>query len=185
MSFRFTAVIKTLPSYTFRVRQDGSGSFDETITGPDGSLDETKSDFVITGKTVTSIFEQAKVVEKGGFVCAGKMKGIADTGVKVLGFDGKSCTYNSPADKTVSELTETFQAMAETLAEGRRLAFKHRYDRLGLNDEMTNLWEAVKAGRAIEVGTISGTLRGLVEDGDVLERVRVRAAELLKMGAGG
>ena len=185
MSFRYTAVIKTLPSYRFLVREDGTGSFDETVTGPDGSLGATKSSLVVTEKTVSSIFEQAKAVEKGGFVCAGKMKGIADTGVKVLGFDGKSCTYNSSADKTLADLTGTFQAMAETLAEGRRLAFKHRYDRLGLNDEMTVLWDAVKAGRAIEVGTISGVLKSLVEDGDVLERVRIRAAELLKMGAGG
>ncbi len=179
--FRFTATISSLPSYVFKVREDGSGSFESTKVAGDGSTQEVKRPLTISAKTAAAIFAGAAAAKEGGFDCASKAKGIAHMGVKVLEFGGGACTYDYSENKAVAGLTDTFQAMAATLEAGERLAFKHRYDRLGLNDEMTSLVEAVKMGRAIEVGNIAGVLRSLVDDGDVLERVRTRAAGLLKM----
>ena len=179
--FRFTAVVASLPSYMFKVREDGSGTFESSKVAGDGSTQRVVKPLMITAKTAGGIYSGAKAVKEGGFECASKATGIAHMGVKVLEFGGGGCTYDYSENKAVMGLTETFQAMAAMLEAGERLAFQHRYDRLGLNDEMMSLVAEVKAGRAIEVGNIAGILRSLVDDGDVLERVRVRAAELLKM----
>ena len=76
-------------------------------------------------------------------------------------------------------LTDFFQGMAYTLDEGRRLEFRQRYDRLGLDQEMATLLAQADAGRAPELGTIAPVLEALVADGDLLERVRLRARKLL------
>jgi hypothetical protein len=65
--------------------------------------------------------------------------------------------------------------------EGRRLEFLHRYDRLGLDAEMTAMEDSVKAGRALELNTIEPVLASIVKDMAVMERVRQRAAKLLEM----
>lgn len=123
--------------------------------------------------------------------CASKAKGIADTGSKTLstadisGGNAVSCTYNYSESKPVVELTTIFQGMAFTLDEERKLAHLHRYDRLGLDAEMMNLYTAAQDGRALEMGNIAPELRALADDTDVLERVRLRAAALLQMAANG
>ncbi len=78
-------------------------------------------------------------------------------------------------------LTETFQAIAETLDLGRKLDFEHRFDRLGLDATMAKLAEDVDSGSAKEVVTIAATLRSIARDSEVLDRVRLRAARLLKL----
>ena len=51
---------------------------------------------------------------------------------------------------------------------------EHKYDRLALYGEMTTLSEMVKDGRAMEVGLIAKELRALVDDPEVLEKVRAK-----------
>ena len=98
-----------------------------------------------------------------------------------LGPKGKdSCIYNYSQNKNVAMLTDTFQGIAYTLDEGRRLDFLHRYDRLGLDDEMSNFEAQVKAGGALELGTIAPTLAAIVADMELIERVRVQAEKMLE-----
>ena len=52
-----------------------------------------------------------------------------------------SCVYNYSDNKNVALLTDTFLGIAFTLDEGRKLDFLHRYDRLGLDAEMTTFGE--------------------------------------------
>src|SRR5205823_7571283 len=107
---------------------------------------------------------------------ASKAKNIADTGKKTLTYTGPdgsgSCTYNYSENKTIDMLTNTFLAIAYTLDEGRRLEFLHRYDRLGLDAEMSLLLQEVGAGRALELGTIAPALAAIVDDTAVIQRVR-------------
>ncbi len=77
-------------------------------------------------------------------------------------------------------LTDTFLAIANTMDEGRKLEFLHRYDRLGLDEEMNFLTEQVEAGRALELETISATLSSLADDTALMQRVRLRAVQLLE-----
>jgi hypothetical protein len=80
-------------------------------------------------------------------------------------------------------LTNTFLAIAYTLDEGRRLEFLHRYDRLGLDEEMTLFGQETEAGRAMELGTISPTLAAIVDDNAIIQRVRLRAQKMLEQAA--
>ena len=73
--------------------------------------------------------------------------------------------------------------MAETILEGARLEMLLQHDRLGLDEEMEFLTEAVEDGRAQQVCAIRDILERLAQDDDVLERVRKRARALLDRGS--
>jgi hypothetical protein len=139
----------------------------------------------ITPATADKIFALGRKLDHFNITCASKAKNIADTGTKTLSYsapDGTgSCTYNYSENKEVEELTGMFQGMAETMDEGRILDHLHRFDRLGLDDAMTFLAQEVSAGRALEVGTITASLRSIADDADVMQRVRARARTLLAL----
>ena len=127
----------------------------------------------------------AKTLKEFQVTCASKAKNVADTGAKTLSYTGPAgdgrCTYNYSENKTVVLLTETFEGIAETMDEGRRLDYLHRYDRLGLDSAITFLADEVTSGRALELGTIAESLRSLANDADVMQRVRIRASQLLSL----
>lgn len=175
ITFQFDRPALRQPGYTFEVHRDGRAAY--TQAGVSVPLE------VSTG-LAARIFEEAVSVARFDFPCASKKKGIADTGLKTLAYKGQdgagSCTYNYTESKTVQTLTDQFQGMALMLEEGRKLEMEHKYDRLALYGEMTTLEGMVKDGRAIEVGLIAKELWSLVGDPDVLEKVRVKAGDLLK-----
>ena len=78
-------------------------------------------------------------------------------------------------------LTETLQAITETMDQGRRLDYLHRYDRLGLDAAMIYLTQEVSEGRALEVGTIAPSLRAISSDAMVIQRARAKADALLTL----
>jgi hypothetical protein len=116
--------------------------------------------------------------------CAAKMKNIADTGMKTLKYTGRDgdgqCVYNYTEVKPVIALTEIFLSTATTIEMGRKLDFKRRFDRLGLDAEMITLGNLLDAHQASEVGTIAPTLRAIANDTELMQRVRLRAAKLLE-----
>jgi hypothetical protein len=116
--------------------------------------------------------------------CEATAKNIANSGKKTLSYVGAdgagSCTYNYSENKNVTTLTDTFLFIAFTLDEGRRLEFLHRYDRLGLDEEMTELVQAVKSGHALELETIAPVLTSIAGDAAVMQRVRSQATKLLE-----
>jgi enoyl-CoA hydratase/carnithine racemase len=73
-----------------------------------------------------------------------------------------------------------FLAIAYTIDEGRRLAFLHRYDRLGLDAEMISFGQELDAGRALELGTITPTLAAIADDTALIQRVRLKARKMLE-----
>ena len=74
-------------------------------------------------------------------------------------------------------------AVAETILEGARLELLLQHDRLGLDQEMEFLTEAVGDGRAQQICAIREILERLAQDDGVLERVRKRARALLAHGS--
>jgi hypothetical protein len=188
--FRASAPQSMTPKYTFHVHADGSGSFEAAPAGESGGEREASTPaapvaFVLSARTTALIFGDIQVLRHNGFVCGAKMKGVADMGTKWVEYraaDGAgSCSFNYTQNRAASDLAEVFGRIALTLDEGRKLAFLHKYDRLGLNDEMTTLYSAAQSGQGTELGTIAPILRSLVRDTEILERVRVKAASLLKM----
>ena len=137
-----------------------------------------------TSATTAKIFELARGADRFAIVCESKVKNIAKTGDKVLSYSGPDgqgeCAYNYSDVKQVASLTDLFQAIATTIEIGRRLDFKRRFDRLGLDAEMVSLGNMLDGHQAGEVGTIAASLRAIANDTELLQRVRQRAAKMLE-----
>jgi hypothetical protein len=187
----------SVPRFRMTVREDGTGSFagDEVLAagaGPGdarGPTTHVARGITLSAATTAKVFKEARAERYFNVACASRAKNIADTGAKTLSYEGPdgkgSCAYNYSENKDVVMLTELFLAISTTLDEGRRLEFKSRYDRLGLDAELEVLREANDSGRAVELGTIAPVLRQLAGDTEMMERVRLRAAKLLDRAANG
>ena len=195
VSFQFERVGLPVPRYTVEVREDGTGRYqaDEAAVGSSQSssaaqyaggkhIDRT---ITLSPSTVTKIFKLARSLDYFNTACDSKAKNIANTGKKTLtyvGVDGKgSCVYNYSENKNVTALSDTFLAIAFTMDEGRRLEFFHRYDRLGLDAEISTLAHEATEGRALELGTIAPTLESIERDTALIQRVRLQAGKLLEL----
>ena len=188
-----------VPSYSFVLGTDGAATYQvaypaETpkyspyaaaaATAPPTNV---TMHVMLSPATTAMLFDKVRGTDGFRRPCASKAKHIADTGVKTLtyvsGTGTATCTYNYTEEKSIAALTTSFESIALTLDEGRKLEAKHRFDRLSLDPESDYLVKAVKAGNATELGTIAPVLQSLVDDPQVLERVRQRAAELLAQAA--
>ncbi len=197
--FQFERAGVPVPRFRLVVRADGTGSYegDEEQSTARMPLADARPaapvhierQISITPATTEKIFKTARAERYFGKTCASKAKNIADTGVKTLSYEGPdgrgACTYNYREDKNVVMLTDLFLGIAETLDEGRKLEFKRRYDRLGLDAELDVLEQANAAGRAVELETIAPLLHQLADDADLMQRVRLRAGKLLDRAAEG
>ena len=187
------------PHLSFTVRPDGSGQYEATSLPPmltsryataasAPPLEHISQPIQVSPAAAAKIFTAARTDNLFRIACNSKAKNIADTGRKTLSYDGPdgsgTCVYNYSENKGVTALTDLFLGMSYTLEEGRRLEFKHRYDRLGLDAEMGTLLAQSDAGRAPELELIAPVLQTLAGDGDLLERVRLRAAKLLERAQG-
>jgi hypothetical protein len=191
VTLQFDRTSLPVPHFILKVREDGSGTYQadqvETPASPNAARGQAAQhvdrSFNLTRATAAKIFQEARAVKYFNIECASKAKNIADTGKKVLTYTGSdgsgTCTYNYSENKTVTALADTLLAIAFTMDEGRRLEFLHRYDRLGLDAEMTSLAGELEAGRALELGTIAPTLALIVDDTAVIQRVRLKATKML------
>jgi hypothetical protein len=158
----------------------GAGSAALRTASPSRPIDRPMK---FSPATTETIFKAARSLDYFNILCASKAKNIADTGKKTLSYTGPdghgSCLYNYSENKSVAQLTETFQAIAFTMDEGRKLEFLHRYDRLGLYSEMDTLIHEFEEKRALELGNITPALTSIVADEALMQRVREKAAKLL------
>jgi len=195
VTFQFERAGLAVPRFTLRVQEDGTGSYQADQV----YIPSTKAAMRVEGEkhidraltlnpaTVAKIFKTARGLNRFNTACASKAKNIADTGTKTLsyaGADGRgSCVYNYSENKNVTMLTDTFQSIAFTMDEGRKLEFLHRYDRLGLDAEMITMAQQVDSGRALELGTIVPILAAIEADTALMQRVRLRAAKMLEQAS--
>lgn len=192
VSFQFERPELPVPRFTIRVYEEGAASYQaEEVEAPadngavhyasEKHIDRTMS---LSPEIVAKIFKIARDLDDFKMDCDSKRKNIANTGKKTLSYAGKngagSCVYNYSDSKEVTMLTDIFLAIGYTMDEGRRLEYLHRYDRLGLDAEMSSFQEQVKAGRAIELGTIAPVLDSIASDMAVMQRVRLLAVKLLE-----
>lgn len=204
LTFHFERPGLPVPEYTLALHPDGRGTYAAQYAPPPpqpsrfGGVDASApaptapenvtQPIQLSAPTAAKLFERARTVGYFEHPCESRAKNIANSGQKVLTYAGPdgtgSCTYNYTENKHIAALTETFLGIAYTLEEGHALASRHRFDHLGLDSEMAQLTEAVKAGRALEVGAIASVLRSIAEDPQLLERVRERAAQLLAASNG-
>ena len=197
VSFQFERPGLAVPKFTIVVHEDGTGSYHGEEAPVSGGAGSSALGSTLPGRpinrpmkfspaTTEMIFKTARSLDYFNIPCASKAKNIADTGKKTLSYtapDGHgSCLYNYSENKSVTQLTETFQAIAFTMDEGRKLEFMHRYDRLGLYSEMDALIHEVEEKRALEIANITPALTAIVADEALMQRVREKAAKLLAQG---
>ncbi|GGA62624.1 hypothetical protein GCM10011507_12720 [Edaphobacter acidisoli] len=193
ISFQFERTGLPVPKFTIKVEENGSGTYQADVipgVGDSGSgapaeaTQHVNRAITLTPATVAEMFKTARALKYFSVQCDSKAKNIANTGAKTLSYSGAdghgSCSYNYSENKDITSLTNTFLAIAFTLDEGRRLAFLHRFDRLGLDAEINTLADQAKSGGALELGTIAPTLSSIASDDQVMERVRVRASRMLE-----
>ena len=187
ITFVFDWPVQTPAHYEIAVAPDGTGSYREDAARGPGATPPVPRPLVLS-RAVMSRLAGVRAVLVSGKACETTAKHLAQTGAKTLRLEqgGKAltCSYNYSDDKRIAEATATFQAIAMTMEEAPRLEHLHRFDRLGLDAELAVFVQSVRDGRAIEVGNIAPTLRSLAADADLLERVRLRAADLLQGVAG-
>jgi len=194
VSFQFERPGLAVPKFTIVVHEDGTGSYHGEEAPVSGGAGSSALGSTLPGRpinrpmkfspaTTEMIFKTARSLDYFNIPCASKAKNIADTGKKTLSYtapDGHgSCLYNYSENKSVTQLTETFQAIAFTMDEGRKLDFLHRFDRLGLYSEMDTLIHEVEEKRAMELENIASSLTAIVADEALIQRVREKAAKLL------
>jgi hypothetical protein len=114
--------------------------------------------------------------------CESHLK-VAFQGWKKMTYSGPDgdggCEFNYSKNKDIQSLGESLVGVASTIIEGARLELLLQHDPLGLDKEMEYLKEASDDGRLQQMGAIRGILTKLVDDPDVMERVRRRARLLL------
>ena len=201
VAFHFVRTGLPVPDFTLTVNADGSGTYTASYISSTPTSKyapqysgvtaappvETTRPITLSPKTTSLLFERARNPDGIRAGCESKAKNIADTGAKTLTYTSPEgsihCTFNYTENKTVAAMTETIQGIAETLDEGRSIEQAHRFDRLGLDHQLSTLADNVRDGRALEVGTISQVLQSLCDDTQVMDRVRKRAASLLQASA--
>jgi hypothetical protein len=144
---------------------------------------DVKLDFTLSPENVKLIFASAERLRyfNGDFAFK---KNVASTGVKTLTYADSirhfSTTYNATEDRDVEAVTQLFTGISETLEYGERLKFRYRYDRLGLDQELTGMAEASKNGWLAEVRLVAPLLKSIANDPQVLHLARKKATQVLQ-----
>jgi len=183
--------------YSIAVDDAGNTHF-EGIGNPieSGDSDSFSQDFIMTDANRQKLFELAKKLDyfQGSFEA--KQKNIAKTGQKTLGYHGRdtggghaaehSTNYNYSPNTDVQELTRIFQSIAATVDYGRKLAFKYRFDKLGMDAQLQSLRDMQASHYVEELQAIEPILQKIAADPNMMHINRLTAKQLLRsMGTGG
>ena len=108
---------------------------------------------------------------------------IANTGRKTLSYADPSrhfqTVFNYSENKSVEDLAKLFQAISNTIEYGRKLEFKHKYDKLGLEGDLKSMEDAMEYHNLAELQIIAPALQSIAEDSSVMNIARARAKRLL------
>ena len=183
-------------NYTITADDAGNTHFEgigNAVESGDG--DAFAQDFTMSAANRQKIFELAK---KAGYFqgnLEAKQKNIARTGQKMLQYRGPvadggetkstSATYNYSPSSEVQELTRIFQAIALTIDFGRKLAFKYRFDKLGVDAELKSLQDMQASHLVEELQAIEPILQKIASDPNMMHINRVTAKQLLNSIAPG
>lgn len=169
-------------SYSLEIAEDGSGIYRASLSGAAGPGEMVQIAVQIHEPLLSHLF--GAVRSRRFFAGCGPMGGrIAFTGKKTLNYSGpegaESCTFNFAREKSMNQVADELMAVAYTLQEGVRLNRDHRYDRLGLYDELASLQDAAQEHRALELQNIAPELQAIAQDDEVMNIARRRAQALL------
>jgi hypothetical protein len=108
---------------------------------------------------------------------------VANTGRKTLTYADPirhfQTTFNFSENKALEDLARLFQGISNTIQYGRKLEFKHKYDKLGLEGDLKSMEEAMEYHNLAELQIITPALQSIAEDSSVMNIARARAKRLL------
>ena len=174
--------------WTLKLNPDGSGQFDAEgghPANPDPHLiwaGDVHRPVQLSAPFTEQVFTTARVRKWFAYPCESRMK-VAFQGLKRLSYSGPdgsgACEYNYSKDKEIEALGNSLMGVEYTIMSGARMEKLLQHDRLGLDEELGNLADAVKEGNAKELGAIRETLTRIASDDAILERARRKARLLL------
>jgi hypothetical protein len=176
--------------YSISVQSNGQGRYEcsAKLSADSDEREAYNMDFDVSEATRVQIFElTARAHYFTGKIDSGSRK-IAFTGAKKLAYKDKlreiTAAYNYSPQLPVQQLTTLFQSVGATLEFGRRLAYYHRYQKLGLDDELKRMEDQARSGNLIELQAAKPVLQEIYDDSSVMNVVRARAQRIMAMGNG-
>ena len=165
-------------------RQDKRWREEKPAASPSNDPDpDFNVEFTMSSANAQRIFKDAEQADyfNGSFDYT--KHAIANTGRKTLTYADPSrhfqTTFNFSENKAVDDLAHLFQAMSNTIEFGRKLEFKHKYDKLGLEGDLKAMENAMESHNLAELQIIAPTLQSIADDSSVMNIARARAKRLL------
>lgn len=195
-----TPLHPTLPTITFArvweaykpqdinitVQSTGSAKYlsRNPFTPPDpGSDPDYTLDFTISTRNQEKLFRDAREANYFNGDFSFKKHPVASTGKKTLTYGDPDryfeTTYDYSENKAIEEVTNIFAGISNTIEHGRKLTFLHRFDKLGLEEELKGMEAAMESHNLAELQIIRPTLESIAADSAVLNIARQRAKRLL------
>jgi len=146
-----------------------------------------RSEFELSAGTRDRIFNWSKQAKYFSESIDSANRKLAFSGAKILSYEDSAHNYTQHYNYSnlapVRDLTNFFQNLASTLEFGRRLTYDHRYQKLALDDELKRMEDQARNNELTEIQSINPVLESIVEDESVMNIVRARARELMKIGS--
>ena len=151
---------------------------DQTGADPDYLLD-----FTLSSRNQKKLFDNAREANYFNGDFSYRKHAVASTGKKTLTYSDPvrnfTTTYDYSENKAIEEITNLFSGISNTIEHGRKLVYLHRFDKLGLEDELKGMESAAESHNLAELQIIAPTLKSIADDATVLNIARRRAKKLL------
>jgi len=171
---------------TITVQSTGSARYvsRNPFTPPEPGADPDYTlDFTLSSRNQKKLFDNAREANYFNGDFSYKKHAVASTGKKTLTYSDPvrhfSTTYDYSDNKAIEEITNLFSGISNTIEHGRKLVYLHRFDKLGLEDELKAMEDAAESHNLAEVQIIAPTLKSIQDDTKVLNIARQRAKRLL------
>jgi hypothetical protein len=179
----------TPQSYTVWVRSTGTARYvSSNPVRPAENRDadpEYSIEFTISEPNRTKVFALARQAGYFNGDFEYKKHALANTGTKTLTYADLSrnfqTTFNWSENAAIDQLARLFSGISSTVEHGRKLAYLHRYDKLGLEAELKGMESEAQSGFLAELQIIGPTLESIANDASVLNIARARAQRLLEL----
>lgn len=140
-------------------------------------------EFTLSARNQERLFRDAKEANYFNGDFSYKKHAVATTGKKTLTYADPNRYFETTVDysenRAIQEITSIFAGISNTIEHGRKLQFLHRFDKLGLEDELKGMEAAMESHNLAELQIIRPTLESIAGDSTVLNIARQRAKRLL------
>jgi hypothetical protein len=140
-------------------------------------------EFTLSSRNQEKLFRYAREANYFNSDFSYKKHAVASTGKKTLTYADPNrhfeTSYDYSENKAIAEITNIFLGISNTIEHGRKLVFLHRFDKLGLEEELKAMESAAEAHNLAELQIVAPTLEKIVADSAVLNIARQRAQRLL------